>query len=57
MKQKVVITDSELTINNWLDKGWKVVSITAQYISTGSSYTYYGKFCFVIEKLEINNQQ
>lgn len=28
MEQKVVITDSEKTINDWLEKGWSIVSVT-----------------------------
>jgi hypothetical protein len=54
MAQKVVITDSEKTINDWLSKGWKIVSITAREITGGGSGTYgfrQGDFCFVIEKL------
>lgn len=45
-----MITESELNVNQYLQKGWKVISVTAQYIATGSSYKESGKFCFVLEK-------
>jgi hypothetical protein len=56
MEQKVVITDSEKTINDWLEKGWSIVSVTAQYVAgyagvnTYSSNNITGKFCYVIER-------
>lgn len=50
MEQKVIITDSQYDINNELEKGWKVVSVTAQYVVTGSSFDVRGKFCFVLER-------
>jgi len=48
MEHKVVITKSQLTINEWLDKGWKVVSVTAQYIVSSSWNE--GAFCFVLQR-------
>lgn len=42
MEQKVVITNSQMEINLLLDKGWKIVSITAQY---GIS-----NFCVLLER-------
>lgn len=48
MEQKVIITDSQYDVQNFLDKGWKVVSVTAQHVST----TNYGKFCFILERLK-----
>lgn len=42
---KVVITASESVINNFLDQGWSIVSVTAQYLATGR-----GEFCFVLKK-------
>ena len=50
MEQKVLITDSEYDVNFELGKGWKVVSVTAQYVATGSSFETRGKFCFVLER-------
>jgi hypothetical protein len=53
MAQKVIITSSEKTINDWLDKGWVVVSVTAQYVAMSNTYsssTIHSNFCFVIEK-------
>jgi hypothetical protein len=54
MKQKVIITDNETTINEWLSDGWKIVSVTAGEITGGGSGTYgfrQGGFCFVLEKV------
>jgi hypothetical protein len=51
-EQKVIITSNPDTVNNWLKKGWHVVSVTAQFIATPNSGAYspvYGMFCFVIE--------
>ena len=42
MEQKVIITDSQYDVQNLLDKGWEVVSVTAQHVSTNS------KFCFIL---------
>lgn len=50
MQQKVVITKNSSTINDWLDKGWTVVSVTAQYIVSNSWNE--GAFCFVIQREE-----
>jgi hypothetical protein len=56
MEQKVIITESEKTINDWLEKGWSIVSVTAQHVAgyaggnTYSANSVTGKFCFVIQK-------
>lgn len=50
MEQKVVITDSELTINDYLNQGWKVKYVTSQYVSTGGNGHLRGNFCFVLER-------
>ena len=52
MEYKVVITDSQSEINSWLEKGWKIQSVTAQHIAGGGqiSYTTKAPFCFVISK-------
>ena len=53
MKQKVVITKSEKDINEWIEFGWRIVSVTSQEIAGGNMTAYgfeTGKFCFVIEK-------
>ena len=51
-EQKVVITNSELTINNYLHQGWKIVfQPISQHVSTANAYGgKEGQFCFVIEK-------
>ena len=53
MEQKVIITTSERDINDWLAKGWTVVSVTAQRVSSGVNYSHpkvEGQFCFVIQR-------
>ena len=59
MEQKIVIGKSDNDINEFLDKGWKVVSVTAQHIAITSpsngndSYgikELRGNFCFVLER-------
>ena len=53
MEQKVIITDSQYDVQNFLDNGWKVVSVTAQHVSIASgSYLLAnnGKFCFILER-------
>ena len=50
MEQKVVITDLQYDINGELNKGWKIVSVTAQHVASGSSFETRGKFCFVLER-------
>lgn len=53
MEQKVVITKDERTINDWLDKGWQIVSVTAQFVSVVSAHSSInekGSFCFVLKR-------
>ncbi len=57
MEQTVVISQSQRDIDSFLDKGWRVVSVTAQHvaIAPASNYTsntkeIYGNFCFVLER-------
>jgi len=55
--QKFLIVEDERSVNEWLEKGWEVVSVTPQHVSvsmTGSSYNYRtetGKFAVVIQKV------
>jgi hypothetical protein len=49
-EQMTVITDSAYDVNHYLQKGWKVISVTAQHIATGGSFNQFGKFCFILEK-------
>ena len=51
--QLVVITNNESQINDLISNGWRVQSVTAQPVSTGSTYHLYGKFCFVLTKSSI----
>ncbi len=56
-EQKFIIAGSSQEVNEWLDKGWEVVSVTAQYVShvKGSGWddplTARGKFAVVIQRL------
>ena len=50
-EQKFLIIESPRDINNdWLDKGWEVISVTPQYVSAGSSYAQRGQWAVVIQK-------
>jgi len=49
-EQKFLIVDSVRDVNDWLDKGWEVISVTAQFVSVGTGYTEKGKFAVVIQK-------
>jgi hypothetical protein len=51
MEQKFLITDSQYDVQGWLDKGWSIVSVTAQVVSTGKDFTSEkGKFAIVLER-------
>ncbi len=50
MEQKFLIVDSQYEVQSWLDKGWRITSITAQHIATGSSRIECGKFAIVLER-------
>jgi hypothetical protein len=53
MEQKVVITKNEKTINDLLNNGWQVVSVTAQFVSVSTTYSSFkeqGDFCFVLKR-------
>ncbi|GIV43852.1 MAG: hypothetical protein KatS3mg035_0975 [Bacteroidia bacterium] len=52
-----IITKSEKDINDWLDRGWRIVSVTAQSspptgVDSYNAKEASGKFCFVIEKIK-----
>ena len=49
-EQKFIITDSQYDVQNYLDKGWVIVSVTAQHTATGSSFQVHGKFGIVLER-------
>lgn len=51
MDYKVVITKDEETINNYLQEGWIIESVTSQVVSTGGGSHLYGDFCFVLKKI------
>jgi hypothetical protein len=42
MEQKVLITPGQFAVNEMIEKGWKVTSVTANHYS--------GQFCFILEK-------
>ena len=50
MEQKFLIVDSAYDVNQYLDKGWRIVSVTAQHVSAGNSYVERGKFAIVLER-------
>lgn len=49
-EQEVVITESQSDINDYIRKGWRVVSVTAEHVATGAPVKVCGKFCFILEK-------
>ena len=49
-EQKFLIVDTSREINDWLDKGWEVISVTPQIVSAGQSYYQGGKWAVVIQK-------
>lgn len=49
-EQKFLLTNDSRTVNEWLDKGWEVVSVTAQSVSTGTLNAIEGKFAIVIQR-------
>jgi hypothetical protein len=52
-EQKVIITTHQSDINDWLDKGWNVKSVTPQHVSTGHNGHLYGNFLVVLAKTGI----
>ena len=57
-KQKVLVVGEEYAwiiqeqIDNILNEGYHIVSVTAQHVSTGSSQGYKGGYLMVFEKSE-----
>lgn len=57
-EQKFLIVDTTKEVNDYLEKGWEVVSVTPQNVSvaiTGSSWhekELKGKFAVVIQKIK-----
>jgi len=55
-EQKFLIVDNERDINEWLDRGWEIISVTAQYVSAAMTGSYHefktksGKFAIVLQK-------
>jgi hypothetical protein len=49
MEQKFLIVDNSYDVQCLLDKGWRIVSVTAQHV-TGDSYIERGKFAIVLER-------
>jgi len=53
-QQKFLIVDNERSVNEWLEKGWEIVSVTAQYVSAAGSHSWseklIGNFAVVIQK-------
>lgn len=51
MKQKFLIIEYDRDVNEWLDSGWEVVSVTSENvsISDGNSGRMRGRFAVVIQ--------
>jgi hypothetical protein len=50
MEQKFIITDNSYDVNDLILKGWRIVSITAQHVATGSAFSLLGKFAILLER-------
>ena len=50
MEQKFIIADGDYEINELLQYGWRVVSITSQRVATGGSSIIYGGFAILLER-------
>ena len=55
MEQKFLITDSQKEVQDLIDKGWMIVSVTAQHVSNAvvghdAYYSNAGKFAIVLER-------
>ncbi len=61
--QKVIISSTDKEVNDWIDRGWTVKSITAGHVTTTiaadsafnstsskDTVTIHGHFCFLLEK-------
>lgn len=56
MEQKFIITKSESEINVLLSEGWRIISITPQYVG-GNGYGVYGEFAIVLERQKIKDEE
>jgi hypothetical protein len=56
-EQKFLIVYNQSEVQHWLDRGWEVVSVTAQYVSTGGTSHLNGGFAVVLEFQQQLNQQ
>ena len=50
MEQRLIITDSYYDVNEYLNQGWKILSVTPQHVSTGGGSHLRGNFAIVLEK-------
>lgn len=52
-EQMFLITDDHMIVQSWLDKGWRIISVTAQHVASGSQVhtsRISGSFAIVLEK-------
>ena len=49
-EQKVIITKTDTEINREIENGWRIKSVTAQQVATGSGSHLYGYFLIVLYK-------
>ena len=56
-EQKVIITNKQSDINDWIGRGWVIVSITAGHVASVNinvlqkdDAAIHGEFCFLLEK-------
>jgi len=52
-EQMFLITNDHMTVQSWLDKGWRIISVTAQHVASGGQNhisKISGNFAIVLEK-------
>ena len=56
-EQKFLIVEDSRSVNEWLDNGWEIISVTAQHVVAAGSHSWSekleGKFAIVIQKQKI----
>jgi hypothetical protein len=57
--QKFLITKDENEVNEWINQGWEIISVTAQHVAAAGSHSYSetlrGKFAIVLQKQKSEN--
>jgi hypothetical protein len=49
-EQKFLITSDTHAVNQFLSNGWRIVSVTAQHVTSGASFITRGEFAILMER-------